>query len=233
MPASSDAETGRSGAPLGQGTRASSFPATAKTAPNSGSDCVDGHVHEPRTLTGSGVDRCEIAHPRRTVGERVRDAIGDRELCGQSVADDVEVGGLMRERVHDVRRAARHRADSRVRGACAAASIGEWVPEAARVQLDPVALDRTAWDQRTCRPRPFAARRRRTLPRTRAGPCNRPRIHAGSSTRKQRRLHAGGGRQADLNRLAVRAKRTPRPASAQQRKRNGVLALCRRQLEQT
>ena len=155
-------------------------------------------------------------------------AIGDRELRGQPVVDQIEVGGLTRQRMDE------HR-ELIVRGAKAvlARELGgldrRMRAKAARRQLDPVALDRArgvAWARvDDARLGPACSQYRREAQRTVNGAPIRGRPGVG----QQCRLHAGSGREADLDRLGVGTKGSARAAGAQQAEGDCVLALCRGQ----
>ena len=108
-------------------------------------------------------------------------------------------------------------------------------PQTARVELDPVALDRGA----AIRPRGRACRAQCTSRPARAEHAlealravDRPRVDDGAAACEQRCLHPGRGSEADLDRLAVRSERPARAARAQQRHRDRVVALGVRQAKQ-
>ena len=93
------------------------------------------------------------------------------------------------------------------------------------MKLDPVAENRRSGDPFQC---PARARHRLESHRS----VDRPRVDGGARPGQQRRLHAGGRRQPNLDRLAVGAERPARPPGAERPEREGMLPLLRCQPQQ-
>ena len=228
MAARAAAEAGRSGAPRGHGMRASSRPSALSTAPHSGTDSFGCDAHSRRPLARLLVERGEVMHARRSVGQRVGDAVGDRELGGQPVLHVIEVRGLTRHRVHGDHGGSSSAVPvARLSGG----SIGSWVPRQLGLQLDPVALDRARAPGRAARSH-LAERRRPARPQSPLGrewPGRRRRRRPAPAARPGPRPR----RPAHLDRLAVGAEGAARAAGSQHRQGDGVLALSRRQVQET
>ena len=172
---------------------------------------VGAHPHASGEPAGGVVDPGEARHRRRPVQQRVRGQVGDRELGLQAVGDaGPQRGRVQAHRVHRHDELAR-RVDAGL-ARDRAGLDGAVGLQAARVGLDPVLL-------RGARAAAVLARvdPARAVGRLEAAVAALDRLADQRPGRREpRRRGAGGGRAADLQRLAVGAERRPQPARLQQ-----------------